>query len=82
MTYDELADAIRNATDLSELKRLVGPSAEEKQASRDRLARLDALAPSCEFEKFDCQCTAEERAARERYKNVEHEQAQFESTYL
>lgn len=82
MTYDELADAIRNAEDLRELKRLVGPSAEEQQICRDRLARLDALAPLCKFEKFDGQCTAEEREARERYMKIQREQSLFENAYL
>lgn len=81
MTYEELADAIRSSNDLSELERLVGPSNDVLQASLNRLAQLDAIAPRCKFDvagyvDYDTQM------ARERYKRIEREQDEFESTYL
>lgn len=49
MTCETLADAIRSTRDINELKRLVGPSEDEKRASINRLSQLDALAPRCAF---------------------------------
>ena len=48
LTADELIDAIRSASSLDELLRLVGPSDEENEQARSRLEALDRVSEACE----------------------------------
>lgn len=43
ITLEALADAVRNADSLTEVRRLVGPSALEEAAARIRLDTMDSI---------------------------------------
>jgi hypothetical protein len=79
LTRETLIDTIRSATELPELKRLVGPSDAERAAAEQRLRTLDALSPACEW---DSVCPGQEaRAARERWGRIAAEQGAYEHAY-
>lgn len=50
LTLEQLVDAVRSAGSLGELKRMVGPSENEAEASRNRIALLDSISPACEWD--------------------------------
>lgn len=79
LTLESRIASIREASDLTELKRLVGPSAEERAAAEQRLRQLDALSPACEWNSV-CPSWAA-REARERWNRVMAEQGAFENAY-
>jgi hypothetical protein len=47
---------------------------EYKRRAIPRLAQIDRLDERCEWEKFDCQCSLEVQALRERRKRLMDEQ--------
>ena len=49
------------------------------EQARRRLQLLDELSPRCAWEKFDVQCTFDERRARAAYHAIEHEQEKYEA---
>lgn len=78
-TVDQLVNAIRNAESLADLQRLVGPSEEESEAARKRLAQMESLTDACKWSETCPDNQA--HAARERYKRIECEQRSFENQY-
>lgn len=80
LTADELIDAIRSASSLDELLRLVGPSDEENEQARSRLQALDRVSEACEWDKA-CPSPSAMRA-RERYHSILDAQAEYENRYL
>lgn len=79
LSLESLMDAVRSADSLDELKRLIGPSMEEKEAATKRLAQLDAISEKCEWDSMTP--SAEAQNARERYKSVERIQTEYENKY-
>ncbi|WP_459203479.1 hypothetical protein ACQVRV_00030 (plasmid) [Ralstonia pseudosolanacearum] len=80
LTVESLIDAIRSASDLAELKRLVGPSDDEKATAEQRLRNLDALSPFCEWDNMCPSLKADD--ARKRYNRILSEQMVYEGAYL
>ena len=76
---DKLIDAIRSAKSLDELKRHVGPSQEQREAEKRRIARMDALSPACKWDEMAPDWQAIQ--ARENYRLIEREQGAYESFY-
>ncbi len=80
LTVEMLVHAIRGASDLGELKRLVGPSPEEEAASKSRLEALDRLSHACDW--GNVAPSQEAQQARERWQQIMAEQTEFENAYL
>lgn len=76
---NQLIDAIRAAESLQELKRLVGPSANEMQNAKNRIARLDDISTACQWE--NVYPGAKALQAREQYQRIAQEQGKFEALY-
>jgi hypothetical protein len=75
MTLEKLLDAIRAADSLDELKRLIGPSENEKSEAEIRQGQIDAIWAKCgSFSAMD-------RGTQARYDRLMAEQNEFESRY-
>ena len=71
--YETLVDAIRNNATTAELKRMVGPSAEDLAASEYRLGLIDQMSnPNA----------SKDWATQERLNQLIAQQGKFESEYL
>lgn len=79
-TYSQLVESIRHGDSLEELKRMIGPSDEERDAAIRRLTQLDALATACKWEEAAPDWTA--RQARERWNHINRLQTEYENQYL
>jgi len=75
-TAQQLEDAIRNASDLAELKRMVGPSQEESERNEKRLAEIDRI-----YNRYGAELSYWPDHASERYRELWDEQNRFESEY-
>ncbi|MYM61605.1 hypothetical protein GTG28_20605 [Vibrio sp. OCN044] len=75
-TVEQLISAIRNADDLSDLKRMVGASEKEWGESSKRLAEIDRIG-----KKYGYDTDAMPWPDAERYKSLTAEQDAFESQY-
>lgn len=80
LTVEMLVHAIRGATDLAELKRLVGPSPQEQEAAKARTEALDRLSHACEWGSVTPSVEAQQ--ARERWQRIMAEQTEYENAYL
>lgn len=80
LTLESITAAIRSAGSLGELHRLIGPSEEENQQARDRLAQLEFVTGKCDFGNSVPSFGA--REARKRYDRIMAEQAAYESRYF
>lgn len=82
LELDLLKEKVRKISSDKELLMIVGPSASEELAAQQRLKRLETIAPRCRFDKFQFQCSPNERLAREQYARIMDEQTEFENRYL
>lgn len=80
LTLESLTAAIRSAGSLDELLRLIGPSEEENQQARARLALLESVTAKCEWGNPSISLAAHQ--ARERYGHIMAEQIDYENRYL
>jgi hypothetical protein len=79
-TADELIYAIRTATDLNELKRLVGPAEYENEMERKRLEQVDSIWSLCQRE-YRGDLDALPWATKEKYDRLNREITEFENKY-
>lgn len=79
LTLETLVDAIRNGASTDELKRMVGPTEEEAEASRSRIAAMDSLDAKCEWGSMTPSVEAQQ--ARDRRQTLARSQGAFESQY-
>jgi hypothetical protein len=75
-TVGELIEAIRSASDLKELKRLVGPSAAEAERAEQRLIAIDGI-----YERHGWDKDKWPYAVFERFMALDHLQTAFENEY-
>ncbi len=75
-TAEQLIDAIRGASDLSELKRLVGPTQEQLDRARQRLRQMDIIWNHTERDGKTMSMAQEAR-----YNRLMAEQTEFENHY-
>ncbi|MET4696921.1 hypothetical protein [Endozoicomonas lisbonensis] len=81
MTANYLIEAIREAESLEELQRMVGPSENDETLNRQRLAKIDQLWEKSQKENWPSSIDLWPYPYGERYKQLNAEQAEFESRY-
>lgn len=81
LSKEQLINKIRNASSLTELTRLVGPSDEENEKARKRLEKIDQLDKKCEWENKTGFISNPARQARECRAQIMAEQTKFENKY-
>lgn len=86
LTADQLIDAIRSASSLAELRRLVGPTAEQNEASRNRCNQIEQLYKTYGYEVVGDTDVRVGRwkwpwHAQERLERLEEEQRAYEAEY-
>lgn len=79
-TAEELTTAIRNATDLKDLKHMVGPADDESEKAVRRLAQIDAIWKRCE-KHYGSDPALWPWEDKELYDRLMKEQGEFESEY-
>lgn len=79
LTKEDLIDAIRGATSLAELRRLVGPSDAMNQEAENRLKKLDEIAEACDWGNMFPDYRAQ--LYREKWGRIMAEQSAFEAEY-
>ena len=77
LTAEYLMSCIRNAKDLGELRRIVGPTDDEIKQSKARLSAMDKI-----FENNGTDMHTWPWHALDSYKALERQQRIFENTYL
>ncbi len=75
MNIKQLKDAIRKSKNLSDLKRLVGPSEKEEQAAMERLSMMEVIWDK--YGSFDVMPTR----VIEQYNRLQKKQNEFENLY-
>lgn len=79
LTLEKLVDAIRKGASTDELKRMVGPTAEEAEVAQRPLAAIDSLDAKCDWASMTPDFEAQQ--ARDRREILMRSQGAFESQY-
>lgn len=80
-TVDELIEAIRNATDLADLKHMVGPTVGDDERAVQRLEQIDAIWTRCE-KHYGSDTALWPSHDKEIYDRLMKEQGDYESRYF
>lgn len=82
LTAEYLVNEIRRATELADLKRIVGPSDEEDQLSIQRLDKIDRLYEKAQANAWGADPKGWPFPYSDTYVRLMDEQRQYENLYL